>query len=81
MYQADSPTTMYEDYLISHDLFHWQSQSNTSEQSPTGQRYIRHRDLGYMPGTKRSSRYGAVAKFEGHRNRDSQQHPRWERLQ
>jgi superfamily II DNA or RNA helicase len=44
-----SPTTMYEDYLISHDLFHWQSQSNTSEQSPTGQRYIRHGELGYTP--------------------------------
>jgi len=44
-----SPTTMYEDYLISHDLFHWQSQSNTSEQSPTGQRYIRHSELGYKP--------------------------------
>ncbi len=44
-----SPTTMYEDYLISHDLFHWQSQSNTSEQSPTGQRYIRHSELGYTP--------------------------------
>lgn len=44
-----SPTTMYEDYLISHDLFHWQSQSNTSEQSPTGQRYIRHTELGYTP--------------------------------
>ena len=44
-----SPTTMYEDYLISHDQFHWQSQSNTSEQSPTGQRYIRHRELAYTP--------------------------------
>lgn len=44
-----SPTTMYEDYLISHDLFHWQSQSNTSEQSPTGERYIRHGALGYTP--------------------------------
>ncbi|QDV12381.1 type I restriction enzyme EcoKI subunit R [Rosistilla oblonga] len=44
-----SPTTMYEDYLISHDLFHWQSQSNTSEQSPTGQRYIRHRERHYTP--------------------------------
>ena len=44
-----SPTTMYEDYLISHDLFHWQSQSNTSAESPTGQRYIRHREHGYMP--------------------------------
>ncbi|TWT91674.1 DUF3427 domain-containing protein [Neorhodopirellula pilleata] len=44
-----SPTTMYEDYLISHHLFHWQSQSHTSEQSPTGQRYIRHRIMGYTP--------------------------------
>jgi superfamily II DNA or RNA helicase/HKD family nuclease len=44
-----SPTTMYEDYLISHNQFHWQSQSNTSEQSPTGQRYIRHREMGYTP--------------------------------
>lgn len=44
-----SPTTMYEDYLISHDLFHWQLQSNTSEQSPTGQRYIRSGELGYTP--------------------------------
>ncbi|MFM8398061.1 MAG: DUF3427 domain-containing protein [Pirellula sp.] len=33
-----SPTTMYEDYLISQELFHWQTQSNTSEQSSTGQR-------------------------------------------
>jgi superfamily II DNA or RNA helicase/HKD family nuclease len=44
-----SPTTMYEDYLISHELFHWQSQSVTSAESPTGQRYIRHRELGYTP--------------------------------
>ena len=44
-----SPTTMYEDYLISHDLFHWQSQSNTSAESPTGQRYLRHREWGYTP--------------------------------
>jgi hypothetical protein len=44
-----SPTTMYEDYLISHDRFHWQSQSNTSAQSPTGQRYIHHRCTGYTP--------------------------------
>ncbi len=41
-----SPTTMYEDYLISHDQFHWQSQSSTSDQSATGQRYIQHREQG-----------------------------------
>ncbi len=44
-----SPTTMYEDYLISHDQFHWQSQSSTSDQSATGQRYIQHREQGYIP--------------------------------
>ncbi|MCE5200780.1 MAG: DUF3427 domain-containing protein [Armatimonadota bacterium] len=37
-----SPTTMYEDYAISNTLFHWQSQSTTSEDSPTGRRYIEH---------------------------------------
>lgn len=44
-----SPTTMYEDYLISHDRFHWQSQSNTSVETPTGQRYLHHRRMGYTP--------------------------------
>ena len=37
-----SPTTMYADYAISDTLFHWQSQSTTSENSLTGQRYIEH---------------------------------------
>jgi len=46
---AYSPTTMYEDYAISDDLFHWQSQSTTSAESPTGQRYIQHREKGYTP--------------------------------
>ena len=48
--EADySPTTMYEDYLVSHNLFHWQSQSNTSAESNTGQRYIHHEAMGYTP--------------------------------
>jgi len=34
-----SPTTMYEDYALSDKLFHWQSQSGTSPESPTGMRY------------------------------------------
>ena len=29
-----SPTTIYDDYPISPTLFHWQSQSNTREDSP-----------------------------------------------
>ncbi len=37
-----SPTTMYQDYAISENLFHWQSQNTTSESSPTGQRYMNH---------------------------------------
>jgi superfamily II DNA or RNA helicase/HKD family nuclease len=41
-----SPSTLYKDYAISPTLFHWESQSTTSQQSPTGQRYIRHRELG-----------------------------------
>jgi superfamily II DNA or RNA helicase/HKD family nuclease len=44
-----SPTTMYEDYAVSERLFHWQSQSLTSEDSPTGQRYIHHRRMGCTP--------------------------------
>ena len=38
-----SPTTMYNDYSINSRLFHWQSQSTTSADSPTGQRYINHK--------------------------------------
>jgi len=45
-YKDYSPTTMYEDYSINEELFHWQSQSTTSETSPTGQRYINHRKMG-----------------------------------
>lgn len=41
-----SPTTLYQDYSISEDLFHWQSQSTTNEDSPTGQRYIHHEQMG-----------------------------------
>ena len=41
-----SPTTLYDDYSINDELFHWQSQSTTSASSPTGQRYINHEELG-----------------------------------
>ena len=41
-----SPSTLYKDYAISPTQFHWESQSTTTRQSPTGQRYIRHRELG-----------------------------------
>lgn len=35
-----SPSTRYQDYAVSRDEFHWQSQSTTSESTQTGQRYI-----------------------------------------
>ncbi|MDN4494732.1 DUF3427 domain-containing protein [Ureibacillus aquaedulcis] len=41
-----SETTRYEDYAISEKLFHWQSQSRTSDTSPTAIRYISHQETG-----------------------------------
>ena len=34
-----SPTTAYNDYSINENMFHWQSQSTTSDTSVTGKRY------------------------------------------
>jgi hypothetical protein len=39
-----SPSTLYKDYAISPTLFHWESQSTTSQQSRTGRRYISQRE-------------------------------------
>jgi superfamily II DNA or RNA helicase/HKD family nuclease len=41
-----SPTTMYRDYAVSPELFHWESQNTTSTASPTGQRYLNHEEWG-----------------------------------
>jgi superfamily II DNA or RNA helicase len=41
-----SPSTLYEDYAINERLFHWQTQSRTTEKSNTAQRYIHHRKTG-----------------------------------
>ncbi|GAA0628455.1 DEAD/DEAH box helicase [Sporichthya brevicatena] len=41
-----SPTTMYRDYAMSPSLFHWESQSTTSADSPTGRRYVHHQEQG-----------------------------------
>ncbi len=41
-----TPTTLYQDYPISPTLFHWESQSRTAPESPTGQRYINHSSRG-----------------------------------
>ena len=55
-----SPTTLYKDYAISAELFHWESQSVTSQSSKTGQRYIHHRQLGsnVLLFVRRSARSG-----------------------
>jgi superfamily II DNA or RNA helicase/HKD family nuclease len=41
-----SPTTRYRDYAISRELFHWESQSLTTENSRTGRRYQEHVAMG-----------------------------------
>lgn len=39
-------STMYRDIPVTKDLFDWESQSTTRQQSPTGRRYITHRENG-----------------------------------
>lgn len=41
-----SPTTMYRDYAMSRDLFHWESQSRQTPEQPSVQRYINHAKQG-----------------------------------
>ncbi|MER7904078.1 DUF3427 domain-containing protein [[Kitasatospora] papulosa] len=41
-----SPETRYKDYARSDSLFHWESQNQTSESSPTGVRYQTHNKRG-----------------------------------
>jgi superfamily II DNA or RNA helicase/HKD family nuclease len=41
-----SPTTMYRDYALSPELFHWESQNRTSVDSPVGRRYLSQRRSG-----------------------------------
>ncbi len=41
--EADfSPSTMYRDYAVAPDKFHWESQNTTRVDSPAGQRYLGH---------------------------------------
>ncbi len=42
-----SPSTMYADYPISRVLLHWESQSNTTQQSETGQNLVHHAERNY----------------------------------
>ncbi len=41
-----SPSTMYRDYPISRDTFHWESPNNTAVDSPMGRRYVEQRNNG-----------------------------------
>lgn len=41
-----SPTTMYRDYAVSRELFHWESQSRQTPEQPGVKRYIHHRREG-----------------------------------
>jgi superfamily II DNA or RNA helicase/HKD family nuclease len=41
-----SPTTRYRDYAISRNLIHWESQSTTRADGPTGLRYRNHERVG-----------------------------------
>ena len=41
-----SPTTRYRDYAISRNLIHWESQTMTRADGPTGQRYQHHQNQG-----------------------------------
>lgn len=43
-----SPTTMYDDYAINETLFHWQSQNQTSSESPKGISYIKQEKEGKL---------------------------------
>jgi len=42
-----SPTTRYQDYPVSPTVLHWESQSNKSRESPTGQNYLNFLERGY----------------------------------
>jgi superfamily II DNA or RNA helicase/HKD family nuclease len=41
-----SPSTMYRDYAMNRELFHWESQSRQTPEQPTVQRYINHQARG-----------------------------------
>ncbi|MDG3012619.1 DUF3427 domain-containing protein [Rhodococcus sp. D2-41] len=40
-----SPTTMYRDFPIARDLFHWESPNSTALSSGPGQRFLHHREM------------------------------------
>ena len=65
--QGFSPTTMYRDYALSPELFHWESQNATSVQSPVGRRYLTHREGGshvlLLARSTKSNDWGGLEPF------------------
>lgn len=62
-----SPTTMYRDFALSPELFHWESQNATSVTSPVGQRYLAQRESGthvmLLVRESRKSEWGGPAPY------------------
>jgi superfamily II DNA or RNA helicase len=76
-----SPTTMYADYPISRELLHWESQSNTSQLSETGQNLINHRERAYtilvfVRATKRQNGVTVPFTYLGPAERETYEHER-----
>ncbi|WP_405366554.1 DUF3427 domain-containing protein [Ruminobacter sp.] len=63
-----TPTTMYHDYSINENLFHWQSQSTTGSNSRTGHRYINHDSSGnsILLFVREAKKNGVTKKVEGY---------------
>ncbi|WP_313567374.1 DUF3427 domain-containing protein [Acetoanaerobium noterae] len=61
-------STMYEDYAINEELFHWQSQSRTTVNSSTGRRYINMKKnkskVLLLVREEKSDSYGATETFK-----------------
>lgn len=59
------PTTMYNDYAINSQFFHWETQSTTGVDSPTGKRYLSqdpdHKILVFVREEKR--KYGQTSPY------------------
>lgn len=72
-----SPSTMYDDYAISETLFHWQSQSQNTENSSNIQRYIHHQEMNsnislFVRNFKKENGFASSYVFLG--NADYQSH-------
>lgn len=69
-----SPTTRYRDYAVSRTLVHWESQSTTRADSPTGLRYRHHQRDGRsillftrLRANDRAFWFLGPARYRGHR--------------